>query len=412
MMKKISGVAFLLLLASCDNTVELTKASVAGLTSSMLCSGHTVGGVTGTANCSGGGSGGGGGGSGSGGTSVSITEGLYVMASRKDITPLDWTAGSNDLLDLISGDTDRANGIFTLQALFDESDMLASFGSTYQLIPNPITDSDGRCGTDEPGKCGTNGADGISKKHYLERITGRPDTECGTDAIVGVNASINDRVDDCASKNGAKAFYNGVQYGQDGEGDWKLVTRLSTTEEVWQDQRTKLLWSDKAAANYNWYQASGYSKATVTSRAETIFDSAPNSGTECSGSACQPARPISVCAEVKSSDEFATNGETIDESSTYTNYQANPETAFKGELRASNGVIWKLPSRYDYLQAEVNGIRKVLPNMDYGFWSSSSASANRTNAWHFVGDVGYLGGYDRGSEISVRCVGLAPSVIP
>lgn len=404
MMKKISMLLPLLILVACENSLEVEKgASVIGLSASKICAGEVIAGVTGTASCSGGG--GGGGGSGSGGTSVSVAEGLYVMSSRKDIASFDWLTGSDDLLNLISGVTDRTGGVFTLQALFDEADILASFKSKYQLMPNPITDSDGRCGTDEPGMCGTDGADGISKKHYLERITGRPDIECGTDAIVGVTASINDRVGDCASKNGAKAFYNGVQYGQDGEGDWKLVTRLSTGEEVWQDQRTKLLWSDKSASDYNWYQAAGYSKLTATSQAETYYDSAPNSGTDCNNSACQPAQPISVCAEVN-------GGELIDQSGIQTNYQANPENAFKGNLVASNGVIWKLPSRYDFSLAEVNGIRKVLPNMDYGFWSSSSVSYERFNAWYFSGGDGPLGDFNRTYVNSVRCVGLAPSVIP
>lgn len=397
---QISSLLLLLFSIGCSDkvTVDFLNSSSAQSSGSIavdatkVCSGTVIAGVTGTANCSG-----------SGGTSVSVAEGLYVMASRKDIASFDWTAGSSDLLDLISGDIDRVGGVFTLQALFDETDMLAAFKSKYQLMPNPITDSDGRCGNDE---CGTDGADGISKKHYLERIVGRPNQECGT----GVNASINDRIEDCVDKNGARAFYNGLQYGQDGEGDWKLVTRLSSGEEVWQDQRTKLLWSDKAASDYNWYQASGYSKVTATSQAETYYDSAPNSGTNCYdnmgiSAPCQPAQPISVCAEVN-------GGELIDQSGTQTNYQANPENAFKGNLVASNGVIWKLPSRNDFLQAEVNGMRKVLPNMDYDFWSSSSTSFDRANAWFFSGNELGVYYYSRALGFSVRCVGLVSSVIP
>lgn len=373
---QISSLLLLLFSIGCKDKVSVdflnspstqTSGSIA-VDATKVCSGTVIAGVTGTANCSG-----------SGGTSVSVAEGLYVMASRKDIASFVWTAGSNDILKLISGDRDRTGEVFTLQALFDESDMLASFKSKYQLMPNPITDTDGRCGNDEPGFCGTGGAEGISKKHYLERIVGRPNQVCGT----GVNASINDRIEDCVDKNEARAFYNGAQYGQDGEGDWKLVTRLSTGEEVWQDQRTKLLWSDRTASDYNWYQASGYSKETATSQAETDYDSEPDSGTDCNGSACQPAQPISVCAEVS-------GGELIDQSGTQPNYLANPENAFKGNLVASNGVIWKLPSRNDFLQAEVNGMRKVLPNMDYGFWSSSSVSGSRRYGWGFGGDGGFL----------------------
>lgn len=400
---KIFSFLLLFLTVGCSKkmTVEFINSSVVEKSGSLtvdatkICSGTVIAGVTGTANCSV-----------SGGGAVSIAEGLYVMSARRDIASFDWTTGSGDLLDLIAGNNNRSSDIFILQALFDEPDMLASFKAKYQLMPNPITDSDGRCGNDEPG-CGANGAEGISKKHYLVRIVGRPDKECGTNAIVGVNANISDRINDCVDKNEAKAFYSGVQYGQDGEGDWKLVTRLSTGEEVWQDQRTKLLWSDKAALTYNWFQAAGYSKATATSQVETFYDSAPNStaGTMCNGSACQPIQPISVCAEVN-------GGELIDQSGAFTNYQANPENAFKGNLMASAGVIWKLPSKNDFHQAEVNGVRKVLPNMDYEFWSSSSNSKYRWTVWRFFGENGlFSDGNSSGRYValSVRCVGFVES---
>lgn len=391
---------FLFFASGCTDEMEvkfLNPASFysdnsAVVNASDICSGIVIAGVTGTANCSG------------VGASVSMAEAFYLTSSRKDIASFDWTAGSGDMLALISGSSDRSESLLTWQALYDENDLLTSFKSKYQLMPNPITDSDGRCGDDDP-LCGTDGADGIGKKHYLERITGRPNQECGTNAIVGSSASISDRVADCAVKNGAKAFYIGAQYGQDGEGDWKLVTRLSTGEEVWQDQRTKLLWSDQAVSSYNWYQAAGYSKATAISKAETSYDSAPNSGTDCGGSACQPAQPISVCAEVS-------NGQLIDQSGIQSNYQANPENAFKGNLKASEGVIWKLPSRYDFLQAEVNGIRKVLPNLQYSLWSSSSVSHRRYNSWLFGGFGGDIYALNRLNGASVRCVGLDVSMRP
>lgn len=372
------------------NSSLLNSSESAIVNASDICSGKIIAGVTGTANCSG------------GGTSVSLAEGIYLTSARKDISSFNWTAGSSDILDLISGSTDRSENLLTQLALNDENDLLTPFKAKYQLMPNPITDSDGRCGDDDP-MCGTDGADGIGKKHYLERITGRPDQECGTNAIVGINASIGDRVEDCSDKNGAKAFYIGAQYGQDGEGDWKLVTRLSTGEEVWQDQRTKLIWSDQAVSSYNWYQAAGYSKATVTSQAETSFDSAPNSGTDCSGLPCQPIQPISVCAEVS-------GGELIDESGIQTNYQANPENAFKGNLQVAEGVIWKLPSRNDFLQAEINGIRKVLRNMQYNLCSSSSVSHRRYNIWMFSGFGGDVYASGRANLCSIRCVGIDSSV--
>lgn len=383
---------------------------------SDVCSGKVIAGVAGTANCSGGGTG--------GGVSVSVAEGFYVLASRKDVSDFDWS--DTDILDdLVAGINayDRSPEILTLKSFVDSNNasVLALFNSKYQAVPNPVTETDGLCGND-PGDplssaCGTEGAESISKKHYLERITGRPSADCGRNIDVIPNAVISDRIADCASKNGDTSYYNAVQYGQGGEGDWKLVTKVGA-KEVWQDQRTQLLWSDVADYYYNWYQASGYSQETVYSQRDTDYDSAPNdSNTSCNGSPCQPSSPISVCAEVENDKILAGGGHPT------ADYAPNPENTFKGNLKASDGVVWKLPSRDDWMLAEVNGIRKATPNWVVAglshpiggefhvYWSSSSASFFRRNAWFFDG-FGGLDGYDRSNELSVRCVGFAPSVIP
>jgi hypothetical protein len=246
----------------------------------------------------------------------------------------------------------------------------------------------------------------------------------------------------CAQENLEKAFYNGAQYGGNGEGDWRLVTRLSTGEEVWRDERTKLIWSDRARGNptanindashpnngghYNWYQASGYAKDQATSQNETGYNSGPGQGSDCYNGAgniaCQPSNPISICAEVDPSTHKIIGGGA---DASY-NYQDNPETAFKGELKASDGVLWKLPSRDDFMLAEINGIRKVLPFMDdldddmnfqntfpndnsgwYYFWSSSSSSGSRVSAWFLGGSYGDFGSDVRSYVHLVRCVGLS-----
>ena len=113
----------------------------------------------------------------------------------------------------------------------------------------------------------------------------------------------------------------GKKYGQDGEGDWKLVSVLiadgPVTYEVWRDERTKLLWSDRASSNYNWFQAAGYSKAAAVSQIETGNDASPE------GSYQSPA-PISVCPDVDvDGGALSAGGGTP----TYT-YE-NPETDFQ-----------------------------------------------------------------------------------
>ncbi|MGE3610356.1 MAG: DUF1566 domain-containing protein [Bacteriovoracaceae bacterium] len=93
--------------------------------------------------------------------------------------------------------------------------------------------------------------------------------------------------------------------------------------------------------------------------------------------------------------------------STMTQYSA--EKACKADLKevaGIAGVTWRLPSKEEYEQAEKSGIRKVLPNMNYWFWSSSVHRDYSYDAWLFSGVFGGTGGdYYRNSYIfSVRCV--------
>jgi hypothetical protein len=189
-----------------------------------------------------------------------------------------------------------------------------------------------------------------------------------------------------------------------GEGDWSLVTVVDdngTKYEVWRDERTKLLWSDRATQGlYNWYRASGYSKPSADSIRETDFTSQPGQLDPVSNTIIQPTSPISVCPDVVSGKIAAGGG-------TYENYAPNPETNFKGNLNYSNGIIWKLPSIEDFKLADVNGIRKVLPRMDFDFWTSSSFSQYRRSAIVFYGSDGLSNAMNRYDYYnSVRCVGF------
>jgi hypothetical protein len=75
------------------------------------------------------------------------------------------------------------------------------------------------------------------------------------------------------------------------------------------------------------------------------------------------------------------------------------------EVAGISGVTWRLPSIDEYQEAEKNGIRRVLPNMRYWFWSSSVHSINSSNAWLFMGVDGNTSSVDRGNfYVSVRCV--------
>ena len=92
----------------------------------------------------------------------------------------------------------------------------------------------------------------------------------------------------------------------------------------------------------------------------------------------------------------------------------NAEKACKAtlpEVAGISGVTWRLPSKKRYEQAEKNGIRRALPNMDDDFWTSSVITNHPRNAWLFHGHNGYTryaGGYtyygNRSDSESVRCV--------
>jgi hypothetical protein len=242
-----------------------------------------------------------------------------------------------------------------------------------------------------------------SERHYLKTIaTNKTGSGRHNIQICGTTGDIESRINNCRTTNGVWSFYSGAQYGQIGEGDWSLVSVVSDGSnkyEVWRDERTKLLWSDRTSQKYNWYQASGYSKPQDISYEETEHRSDPGSGRLWDGTntVMQPSSPISVCPDVVDGEIAAGGGH-------YTNYDPNPETAFKGNLRYSDNLIWKLPSLDDWRLADINGIRKVLPNMDDTYLSSLTYSINRGMVWLYKGGLGDIDQGFRRITYSVRCV--------
>jgi hypothetical protein len=174
-----------------------------------------------------------------------------------------------------------------------------------------------------------------------------------------------------------KIQWNGEAKGNAGQGRWTLVTIYSaslgngvacdaTCFEVWQDERTKLIWSDRlAGANTNWCNASGN-----TENRDGINCTAGGIGGQ------------SWCTD----DAL--------------------HVAYKGNTLAAENVKWRLPTIYDWKLADVNGIRIVLPNMANWFWSASVFSLTRGLAWFFDGLYGYVDVGPRVSDDSVRCLGV------
>ena len=318
-----------------------------------ICSGKTIFGRVGTAACN-----------------ALFGGAIYSMAPRKDTATV----------------TPSTSTVRNIATLSEEVSNATAFQDNHNLIPNPKFDTDGRYSQ----------ASGTAQRHYLVSITGRPNADCGS------SGTLEERITNCGTLNGNKAFYDGKKYGQSGEGDWKLVTRITVSSvayEVWRDERTKLLWSDRMTNTYNWYRASGYASTDSNTNNTGGYDARPGSGTGCSGAACQPNPPVSVCVDASlittlSGYSAFTTPSTEDKAKGSLTYQTTPS------------ITWRLPTIEDYKLADVNGIRKVLPNMDAGFWSASSLSNVVEVAWFFYGVNGGIYYYDRTDGVtSVRCVG-------
>jgi len=153
--------------------------------------------------------------------------------------------------------------------------------------------------------------------------------------------------------------------------------------------KNSYLRSDYLGGLYNWCQAAGYSSSSSTT-SKTYYECRAGGA-----SSLQPATPVSACADASLLSGL--NG--------VTTYQTpSAENERKGNLSVSE-VKWRLPTIEDWQLAAVNGIRKVLPNMDYEFWSASSGSAYVSDVWYFHGEFGRIWLTVRYNGAFVRCVG-------
>ena len=241
-----------------------------------------------------------------------------------------------------------------------------------------------------------------SKDHNGGTTLTRPTTECGK-----TQASVAARIADCASKNGASSYWDGATQGNAGQGLWRLVTLNlvsgasctgGTCSEVWRDERTGLLWSDRIVNNgatntFNWCKASGNSNAvnnppSAEADPQGICDDSGNQG---QGQAAPDENPTSLCA-----DHTAFLSKDAREALSRGNL----------DLGSTPKIRWWLPTRSDYMRAERHGLRFVLPNISNQFWTATVSSAVGGKAWIFDGSNG--GGFStspRSTSKSVRCVG-------
>ena len=185
-----------------------------------------------------------------------------------------------------------------------------------------------------------------------------------------------------------------------------MVTHDGLNKEVWQDQRTGLVWSSQVSTSANWCTAAGNAQSNDP---WGYCDNATVSGGN-NGTVYQPHYPSaeSYCAEtgtIPAQTAEATGG-------VVTNGWSGTYVAAKGGMGANSATIkvqWRLPTIHDYEQAEVDGVRLIMPDMNAfsnGYeWSASLDSNHRQNAWMFHGYDGLVSNFNRLATYAVRCVG-------
>jgi hypothetical protein len=184
---------------------------------------------------------------------------------------------------------------------------------------------------------------------------GRPDTVCGVDF-----KGLRNKLSDCEKKNKEKALWDGSN-GKAGENSWRLVSLNQEGEEIWLDELTGMVWSDLMPLA-NWCQASGNRANFSTSDFH-----------------CQTLNPVSE-------DKFWC----VDN-------QAPELSDFK----------WRLPTRNDFLQADLNGLRFVSRAQGHRFWTATmdSKDADKNTAWVYDADQGTLSTARLDQSRRVRCIG-------
>ncbi len=253
--------------------------------------------------------------------------------------------------------------------------------SGYRAVPDINTDDDGYTG---------------GSVTYVNRSTWGS-TTCGT-----TQSTIAARIANCATVFGANATWDGSVDGNAGQGVWKLVTRTgpvtsSMGQEVWQDERTGLLWSSLVSTGINWCMASGNNDITNNPTAETDPSGYCNNSSYQNTGTGPATKAISACFE--------------DGGNYFTNTNAAINNAGKTGLGLSStpAVAWRLPTIHDYEQAEIDGFRFVMPDMGSSGtweWAASVVSVARNTAWDFDGKYGSVNSSTRiVTTGGARCVG-------
>jgi hypothetical protein len=327
----------------CKSSVSVSgEATLDSSSASSICSGTTLGGVAGTAVCD------------------FIDNFLQSSACRN--------VGTTQLT--LSQEVRTYAGSFGTPA--------SNLPSNYREIPDANIDDDGLYATG------------------INQYGTRPQVACGGVAIL----TTANKIADCASKNGANATWDGSVKGTAGQSVWKLVfssgqavagtcnTAAMSTDcyEVWQDQRTGLLWSSLvtrfpitsamyipiciAAGNSqnvgsNPVCTLGGGNQYATTPASLCSESAETGGVQALAGGCDVNGHLNLTSAQCMGAGATWYNNTLTPTGGQEDYSTGNYSIAKGYMGAKSNtqVRWRLPTKYDYELADVDGIRFVMPDM-------------------------------------------------
>lgn len=232
----------------------------------------------------------------------------------------------------------------TAPLTYKQETALNSDASTIRPIPDIRFDDEG----------------GDGKNATSRRALTRPSFPCGQTSTL----TLKEKIADCAlkEKNGTLATWSGTIHANSAESIWNLVV-LSKDEngvyEIWIDEKTGMLWS-QILPRSNWCAASGSSLYET----DTVGIN---------------------CATTGNGQSLCTN----------LNLAELPK------------VNWRLPTRHDFLQADIDGIRFVLPEGTDVFWTATVSSdvEKRNKAWTYSMAQGTLAAHLMNTNQLIRCIG-------
>jgi hypothetical protein len=231
----------------------------------------------------------------------------------------------------------------------------------------------------------------------------------GSTACGQSNGSVDSRIADCAATltPSGSTTWDGKTKGNAGQGEWKLVSRKAANQEVWKDMSTGLLWSSRVntSSGINWCKASGNSNSDKIDEAyrENV------SGGYCNDDLYQgngSTNPISACLE--GFGGYQTDSQLKGFFSTGTDQDGKAGLKTLPAAQKANGrVFWRIPTAYDFMLANHNGIRFVLPDMatETEEWTGTTLSTDVDKAWSFNSKNGRRRSLSKTSNIAARCVG-------